>query len=152
MTEADAYDFLLTQSEIQSCVQSVNVEVKEEARQAKRELHPLLSPSLPLSLPPSLPLSPFIFSFPSSFPPLSLALFFHSFSYKLILFLSETECVLLINAAVTKGSMTALLNSLQDEGAGIRDVTPQNLRWYHDILSKTRAGNGEVCPKHVPVM
>ena len=50
----------------------------------------------------------------------------------------------LVNSAVAKGSMTALLNSLQQEGAELKDVIPQNLRWYNDILSRTRAGNGEV--------
>ena len=76
MTEADAYDFLLTQSEIQSCVQSVNDEVKEEARQAKRELHP---PSLSLPLPPSLPPSLSLLLFFLSLPPSPLSLLLYSF-------------------------------------------------------------------------
>ena len=59
MSEADAYDFMLTQNEIQSCVDSVNGQVKEEARQAKCEFYSLFFPlyfPLPFSLSLLLPL------------------------------------------------------------------------------------------------
>jgi hypothetical protein len=59
------------------------------------------------------------------------------------------ECVSTINEAVTKGSMTSLLHALQSSDANLQDVTPQNLRWYLDILSRTKAGNGEVSEGHV---
>lgn len=144
MSEADAYDFMLTQNEIQSCVDSVNGQVKEEARQAKCEFASLFFPlyfPLPLSLPT--PFSPLLCL------PLLFSVLFHSRDPILIISFSflitiVSECVSLINSAVTKGSMTALLNSLQQERAELKDVIPQNLRWYNDILSRTRAGNGEV--------
>ena len=48
--------------------------------------------------------------------------------------------------------MTSLLHALQSEEAQLKEVLTQNLRWYYDILSKTKAGNGEVsvsCDGHV---
>ncbi len=37
VSESDAYDFMLTQSEIQACITDINTEIQNEIKQAKCE-------------------------------------------------------------------------------------------------------------------
>ena len=54
------------------------------------------------------------------------------------------EAVLSINQAVDSGKLSNLLNSLQSEDVNLSEVIPKNLKWYSDILSKTKKHNTEV--------
>ncbi len=44
--------------------------------------------------------------------------------------------VKVVNDALHSGGKTALLRSLQSEEARFSNINPQNLQWYHDILTK----------------
>lgn len=95
ITDADAYDIMLTQTEIQSCVDQVNSDVKREIAEAKKQ-----------------------------------------------------EAVQSINQAVDSGKLSNLLNSLQSEDVNLSEVIPKNLKWYSDILSKTKKHNTE-CEENI---
>lgn len=54
-----------------------------------------------------------------------------------------------INVASDGGKLSELLRALQNEDAKLQDINPQNVRWYSEVLTKTRKQNLEVhYPRH----
>ena len=54
------------------------------------------------------------------------------------------EAVQAINTASDTGKLSELLRALQNEEAKLVEVNPQNVRWYSEVLDKTRKQNVEV--------
>ena len=50
-----------------------------------------------------------------------------------------------VNTAIESGSLGSLLRALQSEDANLRDVVPQNMQWYMDVLSRAVKDKEEVC-------
>ena len=55
------------------------------------------------------------------------------------------EAIQCINVASDSGKLSDLLRALQSEDANIGELNPQNIRWYSEVLNKTRKQNIEVC-------
>ena len=54
------------------------------------------------------------------------------------------EAVVAINAASEGGKLSELLRALQNDHAHLSDINPQNIRWYSEVLNRTRKQNAEV--------
>ena len=48
-----------------------------------------------------------------------------------------------MNDAISSGSRTTLLRALQMEGGKFKDVKPENMQWYMDILAKAMSDKAE---------
>ena len=48
-----------------------------------------------------------------------------------------------MNEAISSGSRTSLLRALQMEGGKFKDLKPENMQWYMDILSKAMSDKAE---------
>lgn len=67
----------------------------------------------------------------------------HTYPHSRVSFIVEAA-IQAINTAIDGGSMTSLLRALQSEDSHLNEVDPQNVRWYQDILDKTKKDHGEV--------
>ncbi len=63
--------------------------------------------------------------------------------YYLCLLLVQ-DAVKNINMASDTGKLSDLLRALQSDDANLEELNPQNLRWYLEVLNKTRKQNMEV--------
>ena len=53
------------------------------------------------------------------------------------------EVVGSVNEAISSGSRTSLLRALQLDGGRFKNVKPENMQWYMDILSKAVTDKAE---------
>ena len=50
-----------------------------------------------------------------------------------------------VNNAIESGSLGSLLRALQSGDARFRNIIPENMQWYMDVLSKAVKDKAEVC-------